>query len=80
MESYEKVVILLQGYLIRYPLKDKVASLISDTRYIIQNSIRILRCILDVCLKRKKVFLVNRLLKWIRCIEHRLFPGEHPLR
>lgn len=52
IETPQKVILLLQAYLIDYPFVN--FSLINDTQYVVQNSIRLLRCMLDLCTKKNQ--------------------------
>ena len=52
IETPQKVLLLLQGYLREIAYKN--FSLINDTQYVVQNSIRLLRCMLDLCSKKSQ--------------------------
>jgi activating signal cointegrator complex subunit 3 len=50
MDNVEKVMLLVQGYLSMVQYSEY--SLQADTNYIVQNGTRILRCILEICLRK----------------------------
>ena len=52
IDTPQKVILLLQGYLRDVTYEN--FSLINDTQYIVQNSIRLLRCMLDLCSKKNQ--------------------------
>ncbi len=52
IDTPQKVMLLMQGYLRDVTYEN--FSLINDTQYVIQNSIRLLRCLLDLCSKKNQ--------------------------
>ena len=74
----EKILALICGYLTKYDYES--FSLHIDSQYVIQNSIRILRCILDIALKKNMCMLVEKTLEWCKFIENRITPYDLPLR
>ena len=76
-EDYEKVFILFQAYLMHIEFDN--SSLISDTIYIVQNSMRILRCVLEICLKKNIASVVDLLLTWSKLLENKMLPEDHVL-
>ena len=66
--SYEKVMLLIQGYLCMQSYDNY--SLVADTHYIVQNGSRILRCLYEICLKKNIAFLATTVLKMCRSIEN----------
>jgi replicative superfamily II helicase len=78
MNSYEKVMLLIQGYLSMESYDNY--SLVADTHYIVQNGTRILRCIYDICLKKNIAFLAMTVLKMCRYIENNVRDDLSPLR
>ncbi len=50
IDTVEKVLADICGYLNKYEFEN--FSLTIDSSYVVQNSIRILRCLLDVCTKK----------------------------
>lgn len=78
IEPMEKILAVISGYLSKYEYES--FSLVVDSSYIIQNAIRILRCVLDICLKKNVAILVELSLKWCKLLENRMTPYELPLR
>lgn len=78
IEVEEKILILISGYLKQYEFD--CFSLVIDTQYVIQNSIRILRCILEITFKKNLANLVDTVLKWCKFLEARMIPYQSPLR
>jgi hypothetical protein len=60
IDTPQKVILLLQGYL-RDVAFDNF-SLSNDTQYVVQNSIRLLRCMLDLCSKKNQAENVRTIL------------------
>lgn len=52
IDTPQKVILLLQGYLRDVTYEN--FSLINDTQFVVQNSIRLLRCMLDLCSKKNQ--------------------------
>jgi hypothetical protein len=52
IDTPQKVMLLMQGYLRDVTYEN--FSLINDTQYVVQNSIRLLRCMLDLCSKKNQ--------------------------
>jgi len=76
-DDYEKVFALIQGYLLHAEYES--SSLVADTIYIVQNCLRILRCILDICIKKNMAQCAEKLLLWCKLIENKMTPEDHPL-
>lgn len=51
----------------------------NDTQYIIQNGIRLLRCMFDLCGRKAQAQNVQILLKWCKFIENRMYENCSPL-
>ncbi len=66
IDTPQKVLLLIQGYL--RDLTYDNYSLINDTQYVIQNSIRLLRCMLDLCSKKYQAENVRTILKWCKFV------------
>lgn len=77
IENEEKIVILISGYLAKYEFES--FSLVIDSQYVIQNAIRIMRCILEITSKKNMAFLVEVTLRWCKLLENRMYPGQLPL-
>lgn len=60
IDTPQKVILLLQGYLRDVTYQNY--SLVNDTQYVIQNSIRLLRCMLDLCSKKNQAHNVKTVL------------------
>lgn len=54
--------------------------MINDTQYVVQNSIRLLRCMLDLCSKKSQAENVRRILDWCKYIENRVYKDDSPLK
>ena len=78
VENEEKILILISGYLQQYEFD--CFSLVIDTQYVIQNSIRILRCLLEICFKKNLANLVDTAMRWCKFLENRMVPYQSPLR
>lgn len=78
IDTPQKVMLLMQGYL-RDVTYDNF-SLINDTQYVIQNSIRLLRCLLDLCSKKNQAENVRTILSWCKFIENRIYRDDSPLK
>jgi hypothetical protein len=78
IDTPQKVVLLLQGYLRDVTYQN--FSLINDTQYVVQNSIRLLRCMLDLCSKKSQAENVRTILEWCKYIENRVFRDDSPLK
>ena len=78
IETPQKVLLLLQGYLRQIVYKN--FSLINDTQYVVQNSIRLLRCMLDLCSKKSQAENVRKILGWCKYIENRVYKDDSPLK
>lgn len=77
-ETEEKILILISGYLSLYEFE--CFSLVIDTQYVIQNSIRILRCILEMTFQKNLANLVDTAMRWCKYLENRVLPYQSPLR
>ena len=55
-------------------------SLINDTQFVVQNSIRLLRCMLDLCSKKNQAENVRIILDWCKYVENRIYKDDSPLR
>ena len=78
IENEEKILILISGYLKQYEFDS--FSLVIDTQYVIQNSIRILRCILEIAFKKNLANLVDTAMRWCKYLENRMTPYQSSLR
>jgi activating signal cointegrator complex subunit 3 len=78
MESYEKVMILIQGYLSMESYDNY--SLVADSHYIVQNGTRILRCLFEICLKKNIPYLTMTVLRMCRFIENNIRDDLTPMR
>ncbi len=78
LESEEKILILMSGYLKQYEFD--CFSLVIDTQYVIQNAIRILRCILEITFQKNLANLVDTAMRWCKYLENRMIPYQSPLR
>lgn len=78
IDTPQKVLLLLQGYL--RDLTYENFSLINDTQYVVQNSIRLLRCMLDLCSKKYQAENVRIILKWCKYIENKIYKDDSALR
>lgn len=78
IETPQKVILLLQGYLRDITYEN--FSLINDTQFVVQNSIRLLRCMLDLCSKKNQAENVKIILEWCKYIENRVYKDDSPLR
>jgi activating signal cointegrator complex subunit 3 len=78
IETPQKVMLLMQGYLRDVTYEN--FSLINDTQYVIQNSIRLLRCLLDLCSKKNQAENVMTILNWCKFIENRIYRDDSPLK
>ena len=77
-DQMEKVVMLFWGYLNK--IDYEVYSLEADTKYIIQNAARIMRCLMEIALKQNNAVLVEKILIWLRYLEGCLNEHSTPLR
>lgn len=77
IDTPEKILALISGYLCKFPYDN--FSLISDSMFVIQNAIRLLRCMLDVVTKKSMAFNADVVARWCKYIENRLVPDESPL-
>lgn len=66
IDTPQKVILLLQGYLRDVTYEN--FSLVNDTQYIVQNSIRLLRCLLDLCSKKNQSENVRIILEWCKYV------------
>lgn len=78
IETPQKVILLLQGYLRDVTYEN--FSLINDTQYVVQNSIRLLRCMLDLCSKKNQTENVRVILDWCKYVENRIYKDDSPLK
>jgi len=78
IDTPQKVMLLMQGYLRDVTYEN--FSLINDTQYVIQNSIRLLRCLLDLCSKKNQAENVRTILSWCKFIENRIYRDDSPLK
>lgn len=72
------MILLLQGYLRDVTYEN--FSLLNDTQFVVQNSIRMLRCMLDLCSKKNQAENVRIILDWCKYIENRVYKDDSPLR
>ena len=78
IDTPQKVLLLIQGYL--RDLTYDNYSLVNDTQYVVQNSIRLLRCMLDLCSKKYQAENVRTILKWCKYVENRVFKLDSALK
>lgn len=78
IETPQKVILLLQGYLRDVTYEN--FSLINDTQYVVQNTIRLLRCMLDLCSKKNQAENVKLILNWCKYVENRVYKFYSPLK
>lgn len=78
IEPHEKILALISGYLFKANYQS--FSLTIDTAYVIQNAIRIIRCIMDIVMKKNMAQMTELTLKWCKFLENRINPFELPLR
>lgn len=64
IETPQKVLLLLQGYL--QGLTYENYSLVNDTQFIVQNGIRLLRCMFDLCGRKNQAQNVQTIMKWCK--------------
>jgi len=77
IENKEKIIALISAYLGK--IKFENFSLVSDSQFIVQNSIRLFRCMLEMCMKKNMAFNVEVILRCCKLLENRMVPGENPL-
>lgn len=77
-DQMDKVVLLFYGYL--YGRRYETYSLESDTTYVTENGVRILRCLLEISLKENNALLAENILVLIRQIENCVNEEMHPIR
>ncbi|KAJ1976814.1 activating signal cointegrator 1 complex subunit 3, partial [Dimargaris xerosporica] len=76
--SYGKVNILLQAAISNTRIED--FALVSDMRYVLQNAGRLVRALFEIALNRNWGPTAAVLLSLNKCIEHCMWPFQHPLR
>ena len=76
-QPHAKTNILLQSYISRAHIQD--FTLVSDTAYVAQNSVRICHALFMVALNRRWGYQRLVLLNLYKSIEKRLWPYQHPL-
>lgn len=72
IDTPEKILALISGYLCKYSYEN--FSLISDSQFVIQNSIRLLRCMLDIVTKKAMAYNTELVHRWCKFVESRLIP------
>ena len=78
VEDIPKAIILLYTYLNgNYEFKN--SSLFMDTMYLVDNSPRIFRAIVEICIHKRFVKTSFLALNYLKLIEHRIPPGNTPL-
>ncbi|CAK75634.1 unnamed protein product (macronuclear) [Paramecium tetraurelia] len=77
IETQEKVIALISAYLIKMNFENYALTM--DTNIIIQNAIRLLRCMLDMAIKKNQACMALELLKLCKMIENRICPQQNPL-
>lgn len=78
VSNIPKPIILLQTYLKGY-YEFKTSSLHMDCAYIVDNSTRIMRAILEISLHKHLVKTTFLCLNYVKLVERRVFPGSSPL-
>ena len=78
INEQDKMLALFLGYVLR--VRYETYSLTIDQQFLIQNSSRLLRCLLEMCMKKSMAFNVELLLKCCKMLENRVAPGETALR
>ncbi len=73
-----KVNILLQTFIGRGIVN--TFSLVSDIAYVAQNASRIMRGLFEICLKKGWSSMSGKLLELSKCLEHRMWQTDHPLK
>ena len=77
-EPAAKVNVLLQAYVSRLKLEGLALS--SDMVYVTQSAGRLVRCLYEVCLRRGWAGLADRALGLAKCVAHRMWGSQTPLR
>jgi activating signal cointegrator complex subunit 3 len=77
IDTEEKILAIICAYMTNIEFAN--FSLTVDGNYIGQNSVRILRCIFELAVKKNMAQLTELTLKWCRCLEHRIVPSQLPL-
>jgi pre-mRNA-splicing helicase BRR2 len=77
-ESSAKVNVLLQAYISN--LKLDGFALVSDLTFIRQSAGRLMRCLLDIAMKRSWAGLVNKCLNLCKMVEKKMWLSQSPLR
>lgn len=77
IDTEEKILAIICAYMTNIEFAN--FSLTVDGNYIGQNSVRILRCIFELAVKKNMAQLTELTLKWCRCLEHRIVPTQLPL-
>ena len=67
----------MQGYLLSLSYDNY--SLTNDTQYIVQNGIRLLRCLFDLCGRKAQAQNVQIILKWCKFLENRMYQNDSPM-
>lgn len=70
IEGEEKVIALISGYIAQ--MKYDNYSLVMDTHLIIQNGIRLARCMLEMAIKKNQAQMAQTLLKMCKILENRM--------
>jgi len=77
IQSEEKVLALISGYIAQ--LKYENYSLLIDTHLVVQNSIRLLRCMLEMSIKKNQAEVALKLLSLCKLVENRMAENSTPL-
>ena len=78
IQSEEKVLALISGYIAQ--MKYENYSLLIDTHLVIQNSIRLLRCMLEMAIKKNQADIALKLLNLCKLVENRMADKQSPLQ
>jgi pre-mRNA-splicing helicase BRR2 len=77
-EPSAKVNVLLQAYISN--LKLEGFALVADLTFIRQSAARLMRCLLDIAIKRGWASLVNKALDLCKMVERKMWRSQSPLR
>ena len=78
IEEIPKPIILLYAYL-NGGYEFRNSSLFMDTMYLVDNSPRVFRAIVEICIHKRLVRTSFLALNYLKLIEHRIAPGHTPL-
>ena len=78
IEDIPKPILLLYAYL-NGGYEFRNSSLFMDTMYLVDNSPRIFRAIVEICIHKRLISTSFLALNYLKLIEHRIAPGHTPL-